>query len=51
MIVNIIKSIKSDNEIEFHLGDDIHFILCRNDKEYICYGVIADIDSAGFFNQ
>ena len=48
MIVNIIKSIKSDNEIEFHLGDDIHFILCRNDKEYICYGVIADIDSIGF---
>ena len=48
MIVNIVKSIKSDNDIEFHLGDDICFVLCRNDKEYICYGVITDIDSAGF---
>ena len=48
MIVNIIKAITSDNGITLQLGDDIRFILCRNDKEYICFGVIADIDSAGF---
>ena len=48
MIVNIIKAITSDNGITLQLGDDIRFILCRNDKEYICFGIIADIDSAGF---
>lgn len=48
MTVNIIKAITSDNGITLQLGDDIRFILCRNDKEYICFGIIADIDSAGF---
>lgn len=33
---------------EFKIGDDIHFTLCRNEKEYSCFGIIEDISEDEF---
>ena len=33
---------------EFKIGDDIHFTLSRNEKEYSCFGIIEDISEGEF---
>lgn len=33
---------------EFKIGSDIHFTLCRNGKEYSCFGIIEDITDESF---
>ena len=43
MKVEIIKRLTSSNGKTYKKNDDIHFILCRNKKEYDCFGVIKDI--------
>ena len=44
----ITKSIIGDNNNEFKINDDINFILCRNNKEYKCFGIIVDIYEKAF---
>lgn len=44
----ITKSIVSSDNKEFEIKDDINFILCRNNKEYKCFGVIVDIYENSF---
>lgn len=44
MIIKIIKSIISNNGEEFKLRHDVGFCLCRNDKEYNCFGIIKKIE-------
>lgn len=39
--VKIQKTLMSNNR-SFNVGDDINFTLCRNGKEYKCFGVIHD---------
>ena len=41
--VVIKKKLLSGEGKEFKINDDIHFTLCRNDKEYSCFGIIEDI--------
>ena len=33
---------------EFKISNDIHFTLCRNGKEYSCFGIIEDITGESF---
>ena len=33
---------------EFKISSDIHFTLCRNGKEYSCFGIIEDITGESF---
>lgn len=42
------KRILSYDGKEFKIGSDIHFTLCRNGKEYSCFGVIEDITDESF---
>lgn len=44
----ITKSIVSSDNKEFEIKDDINFILCRNNKEYECFGIIVDIYENSF---
>lgn len=48
MHVNIIKTIIDDNGSNFKIGDDVCFILNRNNKAYNCFGVIKDINETEF---
>lgn len=42
--VKIQKTLISNNR-PFNVGDDINFTLCRNGKEYKCFGVIYDYNA------
>ena len=42
------KKLLSGNRKEFKIGSDIHFTLCRNGKEYSCFGTIEDILDESF---
>lgn len=42
--VAIEKKLLSSENKEFKIGSDIHFTLCRNAKEYSCFGVIKEIE-------
>lgn len=46
--VIIKKKLLSSEGKEFKIGDDIHFTLCRNGKEYSCFGIIEDITDESF---
>ena len=46
--VVIKKKLLSGEGKEFKINDDIHFTLCRNDKEYSCFGIIEDITDEAF---
>lgn len=48
MKVMISKTIIDNNGSKFKIGDDIHFVLNRNDKTYSCFGVIKDINDDSF---
>ena len=40
----ITKTLISDENKEFKVGDDIHFYYCKNNtKTYDCFGIITDI--------
>lgn len=43
MEIKITKTIISDENKEFKIGNDIHFLLERNNKTYDCFGIIIDI--------
>lgn len=42
------KRLLSGEGKEFKIGNDIHFTLCRNGKEYSCFGIIQDITDESF---
>lgn len=44
----ITRTIISDEDKEFKIGDDVHFWLNRNNKTYECFGVITRIDEEEF---
>lgn len=44
MEVVITKKLKSANGIEFRVGSDVFFTLCRKGKQYKCIGEITDIE-------
>ena len=46
--VVIKKKLLSSEGKKFKIGDDIHFTLCRNSKEYSCFGIIEDITDEAF---
>lgn len=46
--VIIKKKLLSGEGKEFKIDDDIHFTLCRNNKEYSCFGIIEDITDESF---
>lgn len=46
--VIIKKKLLSGEGKEFKIDDDIHFTLCRNGKEYSCFGIIEDITDESF---
>ena len=48
--VNVVikKRLLSSDGKEFKIGSDIHFTLCRNGKEYSCFGIIEDITDESF---
>lgn len=46
--VVIKKKLLSGEGKEFKINDDIHFTLCRNNKEYSCFGIIEDITDEAF---
>ena len=48
VIAVIEKKLLSGEGKEFKIDDDIHFTLCRNDKEYSCFGTIEDISDESF---
>ena len=48
MAEKITKLIEDNKGKEFKIGNDIHFLLNRNDKTYDCFGVIVDIYEKGF---
>ena len=44
----ITKTIITDENREFKIGDDVCFGLKRNNKTYECFGVITDIHDDSF---
>lgn len=45
MKAKITKTLISDEDKEFKIGDDIYFEYCKTDtKTYECFGVITDIE-------
>lgn len=48
MKVKITKTLISDENEEFKIGNNIHFKLNRNDKIYDCFGIIIDIKEDAF---
>ena len=42
------KRLLSSDGKEFKIGSDIHFTLCRNGKEYSCFGIIENITDESF---
>ncbi len=44
MRTKITRTIISDENIEFEVGNDVHFYLNRNDKMYSCFGIITSIE-------
>ena len=48
MEVKITKTIISDENKKFKIGDDIHFYLNRNNKTYDCFGIITEIKEDSF---
>ena len=44
MKAKITKTLISDENKEFKIGDDIHFCYCKNNtKTYDCFGIITEI--------
>lgn len=43
MEVKIVKTLISNDNKEFKVGNDIHFFLNRNNKIYDCFGIITVI--------
>ena len=48
MEAKITKTIISNENKEFRIGNDIHFYLNRNNKTYDCFGVITEIKEDAF---
>ena len=49
MKAKITKTLISDEDREFKIGDDIYFEYCKNGiKTYDCFGVITDIKEETF---
>ena len=48
MEARITKTIISNENKEFRIGNDIHFYLNRNNKTYDCFGVITEIKENSF---
>ena len=49
MKAKITKTLISDENKEFKIGDDIHFCYCKNNsKIYNCFGVITEIEDDSF---
>lgn len=48
MKAKITRTIISDENKEFKIGNDVHFNLNRNDKTYSCFGVITSIEDDMF---
>lgn len=48
MKANITKTLISNENREFKIGNDICFNLNRNNKTYHCFGVITDIKESEF---
>ena len=46
--VVIEKKLLSGEGKDFKIDDDIYFTLCRNNKEYSCFGIIEDITDESF---
>lgn len=46
--VKITKTITTNENKEFKIGNDIHFYLNRNNKTYDCFGVIKEIEEDTF---
>lgn len=44
----ITKKLLSSEGKEFRIGNDISFTLCKNGKEYSCFGIIEDITDKSF---
>lgn len=49
MKAKITKTLISDENKEFKIGNDIHFYYCKNNsKTYDCFGIITDIEEESF---
>jgi hypothetical protein len=48
MEVKITKTLIANGR-NFKIGDDVHFYLLRNGKEYNCFGIITDIKESEFY--
>lgn len=48
METKITKTIISNENKEFRIGNDIHFYLNRNNKTYDCFGIITEIKEDTF---